>query len=132
MKRLKIFVGHETKKTQTSCLKVNASLKVEGRKMKANQEKLCGLMIFVVMFAGLFLITRTCCANAEPSSTWTIESGIRLEGEGSFGPHAPDVVELPDGTYRMYFIDRNNGHQLVLKVQYLPMVWYGPGKAALE
>ena len=38
--------------------------------------------------------------------TWIKESGIRINKDGvydSSGASHPDIVELPDGTYRMYY-----------------------------
>jgi predicted GH43/DUF377 family glycosyl hydrolase len=63
--------------------------------------KILNVAMCVVMFTNIFVMTNV-SAFAGPSLTWTIEDGIRLEGGW---PHNPDIVKLPDGTYRMYHAD---------------------------
>lgn len=60
--------------------------------------------VSIVLLAGILsiLVGVRVSAATEPSSTWTIEEGVRLEGGW---PHSPDIVELADGTYRMYYAD---------------------------
>jgi hypothetical protein len=56
--------------------------------------------LITTLFVSIFTVACTLNVNAsvEPSS-WTMESGIRLEDGW---PGNPCVVRLPDGTYRMY------------------------------
>jgi hypothetical protein len=41
-----------------------------------------------------------CLARLDGEGTWVREDGILLEGA-----RAPSVVQVPDGTWRMYFVD---------------------------
>lgn len=46
--------------------------------------------------------SRILSAISSDGLTWTKESGIRIDGGGN-----PDVIELPDRTYRMYYESSN-------------------------
>jgi predicted GH43/DUF377 family glycosyl hydrolase len=59
------------------------------------------LVLVAVVFA-VVPVPVSAGGGAEPSSTWIVEDGFRLEGGW---PHCSDIVQLPDGTYRMYYAD---------------------------
>jgi hypothetical protein len=62
------------------------------------------IILVGMLFLSMFSIAGTLNVNAigEPISTWTMESGVRLEGGW---PSNPCVIGLPSGTYRMYYTD---------------------------
>lgn len=68
------------------------------------RSRISNMTLFVAMVTAFFAvgILMNVSASVEPSSTWTMEDGIRLEGGWSSNP---SVVELSDGTYRMYYHD---------------------------
>lgn len=62
------------------------------------------LVLTTVLIMSIYAIACTLGVSGivEPSSTWTMESGARVQGGW---PGNPCVVELSDGTYRMYYGD---------------------------
>ncbi len=67
------------------------------------------LLTLLVSFAFLMVLSETVSAVSSDGLIWTNEPGIRV-GIGEYagwGVSSPEVVRLPDGTYRMYY----TGHQ---------------------